>query len=308
MVYWEGMFWGHNDGGNGTFLYAVDTLTGAIQKVIKFTGITNVDWEDIAQDSLNFFIGDFGNNANGNRKNLKIYKVPKSYVKAAGDTVLIGADSISVINFAYSDQTNFTATGANKTRYDCEAMFFHRDSLHLFTKNWIGNFSVHYTVPATPGTWLASRQDSLNTAGFVITGAGIGAEDQFMLSAYNPVPAAFGASQLILVYGFDASVNYFNTGNKRQIQISGGALQIGQLEAICYINGIRGAIGSEKFSPNNFINVPQNIRRFTTNQWVTDHYIHNVMPVPDAGSMRYNSETDSFEYFDGKDWQVIGQQ
>jgi hypothetical protein len=305
MVYWDGFFWGHNDGGSGvrTFLYAVDTATATIQKVIKFSGITNVDWEDIAQDSLNFYIGDFGNNANGNRKNLKIYKVPKSYVKAAGDTVLIGADSISVINFAYSDQTNFTATGANKTRYDCESMFFHRDSLHLFTKNWIGNYSVHYTLPAVPGTWLATRQDSLKTDGYLLTGADIGAEDQFVFSAYSN---ASGACVLYLIYGFDASVYYFNTGNKRQVQLP-SSLQIGQLEAICYINGIRGAMGSERFIVSIF-DITQNIRRFTTNQWVTDHYMHNVMPVPDAGSMRYNSETNRFEYFDGKDWQVIGQQ
>lgn len=303
MVYWDGFFWGHNDGGNGAFLYAVDTTTSAIQKVIKFIGITNVDWEDIAQDSLHFYIGDFGNNANGNRKNLKIYKFAKSYVKAAGDTILIGIDSIGIINFAYSDQTNFSATGANKTRYDCESMFFFRDSLHLFTKNWIGNHSVHYTLPAIPGNWLASRQDSLNTAGFVITGADIGAEDQFMLSAYNPLPSAFGATQLFLIYGFDTSVNYFNTGNKRIIQIP-GALQIGQLEAVCYINGIRGAIGSERFRQSIF-DITQNLRRFTTNQWVTDHYQHNVLPLPQPGSMRYNSETDRFEFFDGVDWQII---
>lgn len=302
MVYWDGMFWGHNDGGNGAFLYAVDTLTGAIQKVIKFTGITNVDWEDLAQDSLHFYIGDFGNNANGNRKNLKVYKFPKSFTKADADTIVIGSDSISVVNFKYSDQTNFTATGANKTRYDCEAMFFHRDSLHLFTKNWIGNYSVHYTLPATPGTWLATRQDSINTAGYLLTGADIGAEDQFMLSAYN----ASGACVLFLIYGFDSTINYFESGNKRQIQLP-SSLQIGQLEAICYINGIRGAMGSERFIVSIF-DITQNIRRFTTNQWVTDHYMHNVMPVPDAGSMRYNSETSRFEYFDGKDWQVIGQQ
>ena len=303
MVYWDGFFWGHNDGGSGvrTYLYAVDTTTAAIKKVIKFTGITNVDWEDIGQDSLNFYIGDFGNNASGNRKNLKIYKISKSFVKAAGDTIVIGIDSIGVINFKYSDQTDFTATGGNKTRYDCEAMFFHRDSLHLFTKNWIGNYSVHYTVPAIPGTWLATRQDSLNTGGYLITGADIGAEDQFILSAYNL--SLLGASQIILIYGFDSTVFYFNTGNKRIIQIP-GALQIGQLEAICYINGIRGAMGSERFKQLIF-DVTQNLRRFTTNQWVTDHYQHNVLPLPESGSMRYNAEIDSFEYFDGKDWRVI---
>ncbi len=303
MLYWDGFFWGHNDGGSGAYLYAVDTLTATIQKVIKFTGITNADWEDLAQDSLHFYIGDFGNNANGNRKNLRIYKFPKSYVKQAGDTILIGSDSIGVIQFQYSDQTNFANTGGNNTRFDCESMFFHRDSLHLFTKNWIGNYSVHYTLPAIPGNWLATRQDSLNTEGYLLTGADIGAEDQFILSAYNRT----GSCQVYLIYGFDTSVHYFQTGNKRKILLP-SSLQIGQLEAVCYINGIRGAMGSERFIPLPFIIVDQNMRRFTTQQWVTNHYQHNVLPVPNAGSMRYNSETDQFEYFDGKDWQVIGAQ
>lgn len=306
MVYWDGLFWGLNDGGNGTFLQAIDTSTGAIQKVIKFTGITNIDWEDIAQDSFHLYIGDFGNNAKGNRKDLRIYKVLKNYLKASGDTLLISGDSVGVINFKYSDQTDFTKTSNNKTRYDCESMFFHRDSLHLFTKNWIGNYSVHYTLPAMPGNWLASRQDSLNTAGYLLTGADIGAEDQFMLTAYNEL----GSCALFLIYGFDSTVNYFNTGNKRQIQLP-SSINMGQLESICYINGIRGAMGSEYFKRTLFgftFEIIQNMRKFTTNQWVEDHYKHNVMPLPDPGSMRYNTESNHFEYFDGKDWQILGLQ
>ncbi len=299
MVYWKGYFWGHNDGGNGPWFYAIDTLTGVVKKVIGLTGAANEDWEEMAQDSSNIYIGDFGNNANGNRTNLKIYIVPKDLIDVAGDTVKLSSSQYSIINFSYPDQLSFAPTGGNKTKFDCEAMFFHRGRLHLVTKNWIGNYSVHYSLPTLPGTYSATRHDSLNTAGFLITGADIGAEDQIMLTAYN----AGGACTMYLIYGFDTSANYFQTGNKRRINLP-SSLSIGQLESVCYINGIRGAMGSEKFQVS-IINVAQNIRRFTTNQWVIDHYKHNSPVFAEAGMMRFNAETDTFEYYNGYQWLAI---
>lgn len=296
MVYWEGFFWGMNDGGNGAWLYAMDTLTGVVQKVIGLTGATNIDWEDIAQDSSHFYIGDFGNNANGNRTNLKIYVVPKELVQSEADTLKLEPNQYGTIHFSYSDQVDFSPTGGNKTKFDCEAMFFHRGRLHLVTKNWVGDYSVHYSLPAQAGVQVAQRHDSLNTAGFLITGADIGAEDQLMLTAYNKS----GSCVLYLVYGFDSSSSYFETGNKRKINLP-SSITIGQLESVCYINGIHGAFGSERFKVAIF-DIPQNIRRFTTNQWVVDHYKHNSPNFAETGMMRYNSETDEFEYFNGVQW------
>ncbi len=299
MVYWRGQFWGHNDGGGGAWFYAFDTANGSIRKVIGLTGASNNDWEDMAQDSLNFYIGDFGNNANGNRRNLRIYIIPKEYIDNSGDTLLLGNSQYKIIQFSYPDQVDFSPTGANKTRFDCEAMFFHRGRLHLFTKNWIGNFSVHYSLPSLPGTYAATRHDSLNTEGFLITAADIGAEDQMLLTAYN----AGGACSIFLVYGFNEGPDYFNNGNKRKINLP-SAIQIGQLEAVCYINGIRGAFGSERFQVSIF-NTPQNTRRFTTDQWLLDHYQHNQVLYAEAGMMRYNTETGKFEFFNGIAWQPL---
>jgi len=299
MVYWNGQFWGHNDGGNGAWFYAFDTTNGSIKKVIGLTGGSNNDWEDMAQDSLNFYIGDFGNNGNGNRKNLRIYIVPKEYLAEAGDTLLLGNNQFKIIQFSYPDQVDFSPTGSNKTRFDCEAMFFHHGRLHLFTKNWIGNYSVHYSLPSLPGNYSATRHDSLNTAGFLVTAADLGAEDQIMLTSYNPA----GACALFLVYGFGTGPDYFNQGNKRKINLP-SAVQIGQLEAVCYMNGIRGAFGSERFNVSIF-NTPQNTRRFTSDQWLVDHYRHNQTAYAEPGMMRYNNETGQFEFFNGITWQLL---
>lgn len=299
MVYWRGLFWGHNDGGNGAWFYAFDTTNGSIRKVIGLTGAANADWEDMAQDSLHFYIGDFGNNGNGNRRNLRIYVIPKVNLDVPGDTIRLNSTQFSLIQFSYPDQVNFSPTGANNTRFDCEAMFFHRGRLHLVTKNWIGNYSVHYSVPPLAGSYTATRHDSLNTAGLLVTGADIGADDQLMMTAYTRA----GACAFLLIYGFDGGTEYFKSGNKRIINLP-SSTQIGQIEAICYINGIRGATGSEQFNLG-FFNVSQNTRRFSTDQWVIDHYRHNIIQLAEPGMIRYNAESDQFEFFDGMTWHLL---
>lgn len=296
MVFWEGYFWGHNDSGNGPWFYAFDTLNGTIVKAVELSGATNIDWEDMAQDEEYIYIGDFGNNANGNRTNLTIYKFPKLLLTEQRDTIVLVEGQYELIKFSYPDQIDFTPTGGNNTKFDCEAMFFHQGKLHLITKNWVGDFSVHYTIPSASGTYMAERHDSLFTAGFMITAADIGAEDQILLTAYN----RSGACSFFLIYGFDNALTLFETGNKRRINLP-SAVQMGQLEAVCFINGIRGAIGSERFRFSVF-DIPQNVKRFTTNQWTLDHYKRNSLQFAEAGMLRFNSETDTFEYFDGTTW------
>ncbi|MCU0402980.1 MAG: hypothetical protein MUE99_00395 [Chitinophagaceae bacterium] len=301
LVYWNEMFWGHNDGGNGPWLYAIDTLSGAIKKVVGLMGADNVDWEDIAQDSLHIYVGDFGNNASGNRRDLTIYKIEKQYLISMADTVLLRADQYAAIRFSYPDQVDFSSSAPNQTRFDCEAMFFHRDSLHVITKNWVGDYSVHYSIPTDSGVHVAVRHDSLATNGFLITAADVGADDQLILTAYN----RSGSCVFYLIYGFDKSINFFETGNKRRINLP-SSLNLGQLESVCFINGIRGAIGSERFIFS-VINVSENIRRFTTQQWVFDHYKRNSPAFAEPGMLRYNTESQTFEYFDGIQWLNIAE-
>jgi hypothetical protein len=300
MVFWDGLFWGHNDSGNGPWIYAFDTLSGQVAKVVHLQGASNIDWEDMAQDEAHFYIGDFGNNANGNRTNLTIYKVPKALLVEAIDTIVIEKPQFDVIQYTYADQVSFNPTGANNTRFDCEAMFYHENTLHLITKNWVGDYAVHYTLPAVAGTHVAERQDSLFTGGFMITAADMGADDMVLLTAYNRT----GSCAFFLIYGFGGINSLFDTGNKRRINLP-SAFQIAQLEGVCFINGIRGAIGSERFRASVF-DIPQNIRRFNTFQWVVDHYKRNSKTFAAEGMMRYNTELDAFEYFDGKQWVLLG--
>ena len=62
--------WSFNDGGGAATIYRIDTLTNTLLQTVNLSGATNMDWEDIAFDGTDFYIGDFGNNANGARTDL----------------------------------------------------------------------------------------------------------------------------------------------------------------------------------------------------------------------------------------------
>ena len=89
------------------------------------------------------------------------------------------------IKFSYSDQTDFTSA-EHATNYDCEAFFYHNDSLHLFSKNWLNQKTRHYVLPNTPGEYVAELRDSLDVD-MLITAADIDESGVVVLLGYNVV-------------------------------------------------------------------------------------------------------------------------
>jgi hypothetical protein len=167
--------WSFNDGGGAAAIYRIDTLTNTILQTVNLTGATNVDWEDIAFDGAYFYVGDFGNNANGARSDLKIYKFALSSIDpdySGNPAVTIPAGEIEVIDFTYSDQPQpLVATTPNNTKFDCEAMIVDGGQIHLFTKNWIDLTSTHYVINGiAAGTYAATPLETLATT-YLVTGA-----------------------------------------------------------------------------------------------------------------------------------------
>ncbi|CAN5694602.1 hypothetical protein BH10BAC3_BH10BAC3_03540 [soil metagenome] len=297
IIYFNNKILSLNDGGGGNKLYMLDTTTGVIVQTITIGNATNVDWEDITQDSNYVYVGDVGNNAHGNRTDLCIYKIDKNAFVAGGDFA-IPSSAIEKINFHYEDQSDFSSASNNNTRFDCEAITVARGQLHLFTKNWTGNFSVHYSLPLQAGNYAAKRLDSLNTGGLLITGADAGAYDELLFTAYSKT----GSCAIYLIYGYDTSNLFFNTGNKRQIQLP-GVLTSGQLEAVCFVNATHGFLANEKFTQSIFT-VTNKLRSFTTTQWIIDYYKNNPL-LSEKGMLRYNSTTDKYEVFTGMGWDAL---
>lgn len=160
LAYWQGQLWTHNDD-TDTALYALDTLDGSILGIYPLPGVRNFDWEELSQDSLYFYLGDFGNNR-GNRLDLHILRIEKQ-------SLLSGNPQIDSIAFAYEDQTDFTIA-LNDNNYDCEALVLSRDSIYLFTKRWVDLRSFVYRLPKEPGSYQAELLDSFDAQG-LITGA-----------------------------------------------------------------------------------------------------------------------------------------
>ena len=298
IIYYNGKLFGINDGGNLNAIYSIDTTNGTILKSIVLEGVSNVDWEDITQDSGSVYVGDFGNNYSGNRSNLVIYKFPKSFLDV--DTVtIVPAHAIEKIYFKYSDQNSLEPTGINNTKFDCEAMVISRGKLHLFTKNWVNDMAVHYSLPLEPGTYSAERLDSLNTGGYLITGATAGGYDELLFTAYNKA----GSCSFFLVFGFDSTSNFFATGNKRRITLP-LATTVGQLESVALVNPFYGFTASEAFTELGITFKPK-IHRLVIDNFILDYYKHNQMVYAVPGMMRFNTTTDKYEIYNGYNWKDL---
>lgn len=150
------LIWMLNDGGNPAKLYGVNEK-GIIIKELKIDAKNN-DWEDLAADQAgNIYIGDFGNNDNA-RKNLLILKVSND---SLNNTDKIGVERIS---FSYENQTAFPPKKKQR-HFDCEAFFYFKDSLYLFTKSRVdGDFGRTnlYRIPAKKGNHIAKFVSSFN--------------------------------------------------------------------------------------------------------------------------------------------------
>ena len=68
LIYYNGLFWTHNDSGGEPKIYGIDTLKGKIIQTIHLNA-SHKDWEDIAQDDDYIFIGDFGSSFSDQENN-----------------------------------------------------------------------------------------------------------------------------------------------------------------------------------------------------------------------------------------------
>ncbi|MCC6459948.1 MAG: hypothetical protein IT260_05740 [Saprospiraceae bacterium] len=177
----DGKLWLLNDSHNPSELFHFDPQSGALLETRRLP-VPNRDWEDLTTDNNGYlYIGDFGNNYN-KRRDLCIFK----YHLATGQL-----DSIC---FRYPDQQDFPPEDKRNWNYNCEAMIFWNDSLHLFSKNaFKGNFvTKHYVLPAKPGQYTAVFQDSLVLKNRVVTGAALSPDGRTLALTSYIISKKFG--------------------------------------------------------------------------------------------------------------------
>lgn len=242
-----GWLWTLNDGGGEAAIYRIDTTTNTILQTVRLGGTINGDWEDLAFDGTHLYIGAFGNNVNGARADLRIYKVPLSAIPSpiGNPEVTIASGQIEVIGFAYSDQPQpVVATATNSTAFDCAAMIVDGGKIHLFSKNWLAPKTTHYVIDGlTAGSYVATAVEDLET-GYLVTGADKvqGTDLVVLLGHQNGVPANH---YLHLLSEYSGGL-YFN-GNKRKISLP-DASYMGQGEGVTFLTKSYGFISSEQVS------------------------------------------------------------
>jgi hypothetical protein len=259
LVMWENRLLTHNDN-TDLKLYALDSISGAVVETFPVIGTSNTDWEEIAQDEQYIYIGDFGNNGNGNRTNLRIIRVEK-------EELLSGNIQANSIHFSYSNQTNFTPTGGNNTDFDCEAFIVSNDSIYLFTKQWVSKKTGIYALPKTPGTYVAQHKATFNVSG-LITGASF-LEDKklVVLTGYSTMLQPF----FYLLYDYRG--HDFFSGNKRKIGMS--SMGFHQAEGIATTNGLDYFVSNEYFVRVPLVNVSQKLHKFDLRPYLQE-YLENL--------------------------------
>ena len=241
LIAFDHLLWTHNDD-HDTTLYGLDKK-GQIKKKITLQGLKNNDWEEISQDSLYLYLGDFGNNYKGTRKDLKILRIDKK-------SVLKNAPIIDTIAFSYDNQTDFNVQKANTTDFDCEAFVVLQDSIYLFTKQWTSKKTSVYSLPKNPGTHIAQLKETLDIQGLITGATVLPKKKAIILCGYSKMLQPF----VYLLY--DYKKNAFLAGNKRKIKIE---LPFHQVEGIATEDEKVFYLTNEATIKKPFLNTPQQI-------------------------------------------------
>ncbi|WP_343686479.1 hypothetical protein [Chryseobacterium gleum] len=242
----NGKLYTFNDSGNPAELFEIDKKSGEIIRTLK-TNLINTDWEALANDGENFYIGDFGNNT-GTRKDLMIYKVPYERLDQSNVIKIPGSERAldgTKILFYYPEQTEFISKNI-KNDFDAEAMIYLNGKLHIFTKEWVSKATSHYIVdPEISELQKAEKIETYKT-GFVVTDASY-FDKKLYLIGYTKKTEVF-----LDIFTETEPGIFFN--KKPKHYYLGTALALGQIEGISadesgiYISGekFRSPLGSTK--------------------------------------------------------------
>ena len=253
LVQSDSLLWTSNDN-TETVLYGM-TTKGVIRNKIQLKNTTNTDWEEISQDSDYFYIGDFGNNLTGNRKDLHILRIEKKLLTAANP-------KIDTLSFSYSNQKDFKANEANETNFDCEAFIVSGENIYLFTKQWKDEKTSVYVIPKVPGKHVAQLKESYDVDGLITSATFLPEKKLLVLAGYSRFLSPF----MYLFYDYNGSS--FFSGNKRKISI---ALPLHQMEGITTKDGLHYYLTNENFSRRPIVTISQKLHLFDLSAYLSKY-------------------------------------
>lgn len=218
LLYLEGDMWTFNDSGGEAALYCFDKENGSVIRKTIISNATNVDWEDITEDDHFIYVADVGNNF-ATRDTVIIYRIPRTRL-LSGDPAISHDGIISV---SFNEPVDRNQRGFSS--HDCEALFAYKDSLYLFSKDWVHETTSVYIISSKPGHYHVNRRHQYD-ARILVTGADhYPKQKQVALVGYrNYLP-------IIISYGYQDDPGKIKCGGKARIYpLKGGR----QVEGICY--------------------------------------------------------------------------
>ncbi|MCB9202910.1 MAG: hypothetical protein H6604_07690 [Flavobacteriales bacterium] len=228
-----------NDSGGKAVVYVLDTLGNSLEE-IHLKNAKNKDWEDIATDGKSIYIADTGNNY-GNRKDLKVYFFDLDSIKNNSGKKEV---EIREVRFKYKNQKEFP-NSKHITDFDCEAIVFYNNQLHLFTKEWTSNETHHYTLDINDNKKQKLKPIESFDVDMLVTGAEIiddilylvGYEKKGIVNLYQFQKSKdsdlFFESKYKKTYlGFSPAIGQIEgiTGNSENLYISGEHIKVGFIE------------------------------------------------------------------------------
>jgi len=159
------VFWTHNDSGDSSRIFAVDS-TGKLLRTVNVPKAANVDWEEITMDEQGRLIvcdcGDNNrNNNNGRRPSVVLYRFPEPDAFDANEKI----SAPEVFHFQYP-------TGEGP--FDAEGAFARGGSVYLFSKQVEGTSCFKLAMPEKAPSGSVAMTVACRTKSFnVVTGAAL---------------------------------------------------------------------------------------------------------------------------------------
>ena len=245
----------HNDSATTNQLFDVDIATGMVTRTVTITNATNTDWEDLTQDGTYIYIGDFGN-YQGDRTNLRVYRI------AIADYFSSTSVTADVINFSYSNQTDFTPSPL-ATNFDAEGLIHYNNNLYVFSKNWIDGNTNIYELPKTPGTHNISMIDTIAAQGLISGATYNDLGNSVVLTGYDA-----NGSFLIQLSGFGSGL--FSNGTTTKTTVGAPTGYSPQIEGIFPFSNSEYYISAEEISGNASASYSFNVSTLSTSAIKTE--------------------------------------
>jgi hypothetical protein len=210
--------WTFNDSGGEPALYRVDQERGSVIGKTLISNALNVDWEDITADEACIYVADVGNNFAW-RDTVLIYRIPRNRLESGDSSV----NHNGIISLSFEEEVELNGRGYSS--HDCEALFAYKDSLYLFSKNWLDESTSVYVLPSEPGHYKLKPRYRYE-ARILVTGADLYPDqNEVALVGYR------NYQPIVISYKFDRDPALIRCGGKARIY----PLKLGrQVEGICF--------------------------------------------------------------------------